>query len=108
MNIRFTNNQNNLLRLNAIYNPDVRLELPVDIRFIIAKIDKVIKHKKLLVKNVTCKQTIKYRNLDQVSYTFQNLINDILKIKRSTKYKYAIYLNEFNKQSYIFSLNQYR
>lgn len=106
--IKFTNNAKYLPR-RTIYNPDLRIELPVDIRFCIAKINRVIKHKKSIIKpNVFCKQTVQYNNLDKVSYTFKNLISDILKIRRSNKYQYAIYFNEIKKQSYIFTLNQYR
>ena len=107
INIRFTNYQQ-YLPLKAVYNPDNRVQIPTDIRFVLARINKVVKHKKQICKTSNVKQTVYYKNLNEVSYTFKNLIDDILKIPRSKKFKYAIYFNEFNNQSYIFNLEKYK
>ncbi len=75
----------------SLFNPDLRKQASVDIRGICSR-----RNKNKLV------------DIDQLSYTFKELIQDILKLKKSKKFKYVICFDKFRKQHYVFDLAKYR
>ena len=75
----------------SIMNPDLRKQASIDIRGICSR-----RNKNKLV------------DIEKLSYTFQDLLQDILKIKKSKKFKYVICFDEFRKQHIVFDLAKYR
>ncbi len=76
---------------SSVMNPDLRKQVSIDIRGIASR-----RNKNKLI------------DIEKLSYTFRELIQEILNSKKSKKFKFAIYFDKFRKQHYVFDLAKYR